>query len=91
MNSSIIDSLQTALNTYIKKQEILVSLISKNEISELKEENSVLQIEKLNLEATNKMLSEELVSEYEKYNDLADKYNMLLAQFSKIASSIGSR
>ena len=91
MNSSIIDSLQTALNTYIKKQEILVSLIFKNEISELKEENSVLQVEKLNLEATNKMLSEELVIEYEKYNDLADKYNQLLAQFSKIASSIGSR
>lgn len=91
MNSLIIDSLQTALNTYIKKQEILVSLIFKNEISELKEENSVLQVEKLNLEATNKMLSEELVTEYEKYNDLADKYNQLLAQFSKIASSIGSR
>jgi hypothetical protein len=91
MNSSIIDSLQAALNTYIKKQEILVSLIFKNEISELKEENSVLQVEKLNLEATNKMLSEELVIEYEKYNDLADKYNQLLAQFSKIASSIGSR
>ena len=88
MNTTNLEKIETAINNYIKKQEKLVSLIFKNEIYELKEENNVLQIEKLNLEATNKMLSEELVSEYEKYNDLADKYTILLSQFSKIASSI---
>ena len=88
MNTTNLEKMETAISNYIKKQEKLVSLIFKNEIYELKEENNVLQIEKLNLEATNKMLSEELVSEYEKYNDLADKYTILLSQFSKIASSI---
>ena len=68
MNTTNLEKIETAINNYIKKQEKLVSLIFKNEIYELKEENNVLQIEKLNLEATNKMLSEELVAEYEKYN-----------------------
>jgi len=88
MNTTNLEKIETAINNYIKKQEKLVSLIFKNEMYELKEENNVLQIEKLNLEATNKMLSEELVAEYEKYNELTDKYNILFSQFSKIASSI---